>query len=188
MEERRAQRRRYNNSPKGVARNLRAEHDLDGPGSVHWADQMFDQNTRCAICGLPTYMLAVYRERGWPWFLGRRFGSGSHPRLTLDHVVPGSNEELRLLCHLCNSLRGARRLSDEEVLVLVRKKWHWYCGLRFLWWLNTSPGVGGRLHRSARCAKRDAQFAAEASPEGTVQSNETSTPSPSPTPSANSAE
>lgn len=120
---------------------------------------MFDPGARCAICGIPNYLITVYREGGWPWFLGRRHGAGSKPRLTLDHVVPGCNEGgFRLLCHACNSLRGESRLSDEEVLREVRSKWEWYSGLRFLWWLNTSPGIGGRLHRSATCASRDAGF------------------------------
>jgi len=121
---------------------------------------LFDPGSRCAICGLPTYLLTVYRERGWPEFiLGRRDGAGSHPRLTIDHVVPGWNDgELRLLCHACNSLRGACRLTDEEVLAEVRDKWRWFSGLRFLWWLNESPGVGGRLHRSAHTSRRDEQF------------------------------
>lgn len=178
--------RRYNASPKGVARNLRSEHGISKEESLQWATHILDPGVRCAICGLPNYLLTVYRDRGWPWFLGRRFGAGSHPRLTLDHVTPGCNEgQLRLLCYVCNSLRGACRLTDEEVLVEVRNKWHWFSGLRFLWWLNTSPGVGGRLHRSVRCAKRDAQFAAGAIAETTPTSNTPSTLSASPNPYAN---
>lgn len=139
---------------------------------------MFAPGSRCAICGLPTYLITVYRDGGWPWFLGRRYGAGSHPRLTLDHVVPGCNEGgFRLLCFACNSLRGANQLTDEEVLVNVRDKWRWFSGLRFLWWLNTSPGVGGRLHRSVRCQKRDAQFAAGATPEEPPQTNDPSSTS-----------
>jgi hypothetical protein len=138
---------------------------------------MFDPGSRCAICGLPTFLLAVYRRRGWPWFLGNQHGAGSHPRLTLDHVVPGRNDGgLRLLCRACNSLRGACRMTDEEVLVEVRDKWRWFSGLRFLWWLNETPGQGGRLHRSERCQKRDAGYAAGAVPEPTVPSSATSTP------------
>lgn len=79
----------------------------------------------------------------------------------MDHIVPGCNEGgFRLLCHACNSLRGAARLSDEEVLLDVRDKWRWFIGLRYLWWLNTSPGVGGRLHRNDYCDRREADFEA----------------------------
>lgn len=82
------------------------------------------------------------------------------------------------MCYACNSLRGASRLSDEEVLVEVRSKWRWFTNPRFLWWLNESPGVGGRLHRSEACAKRDAQFAAGDLVESTAELTETNTPSP----------
>lgn len=63
-------------------------------------------------------------------------------------------------------------MTDEEVLVEVRYKWRQFSGLRFLWWLNTSPGVGGRLHRSISCEKRDAQFAAETTPEQQTDTSE----------------
>lgn len=186
QKDRRAKARIYNASQKGIARNLRCEHGLDKPTSEHWAGQLLNPGAQCAICGLPTYLITVYRERGWPWFLGRRDGPGSHPRLTLDHIVPGDNNGgLRLLCYVCNALRGACRMTDEDVLVNVRDKWQWFSGPRFLWWLNTSPGVGGRLHRSIRCAKRDAQYAAGASPEPPPTANETNTLSPSPNPFAN---
>lgn len=184
----RARARRYNSSKAGVARNLRCEHGIDRPTSEYWVDRMFHPGSRCAICGLPTYLLEVYREQGWPWFLGRRHGAGSHPRLTLDHVVPGNNDGgFRLLCHACNSERGASRLSDEEVLNSVRGKWQWFVGLRFLWWIHASPGVGGRLHRSETCAKRDAQFAAGATPELPTTASTKSLESASPSTSANSA-
>lgn len=174
------QRRKFNASRKGVARNLRSEHGLSRPASEYWTDRLFNSGARCAICGLPNYLIAVYRDRGWPWFLGKRFGSGSHPRLTLDHIEPGKNNgKFRLLCHACNLLRGAQRLTDGEVLLAMRGRWRWFCGLRFLWWLNTSPGVGGRLHRSVQCQKRDAQFAAGATPESPPPTNATSTSSSS---------
>lgn len=158
-ESRREQRRKYNRSKKGVARNLRCEHGIDRPTSEYWADRMFDPESRCAICGLPTFILDAYRESGWPWFLGRRTGAGCHPRLTLDHITPGDNAGgFRLLCHACNSERGAQRITDEDVLLIVRGKWEWFIGLRFLWWLHTTPGQGGRLHRSPATAKRAAEW------------------------------
>jgi len=104
----------YNQSLKGIARNLRCEHGIDKETSVYWAGVLLDPATRCVLCGFPNYLIRVYRERGWPWFLGRRFGAGSHPRLTLDHIVPGCNDGgFRALCFACNSLRGADRLTYE---------------------------------------------------------------------------
>lgn len=186
---RKEQDRTYNRSPRGVARNLRCEHGIDKPTSEYWAQQMFNPGSRCAICGFPTYLFEVYKTKGWPWFLGRSYGAGSHPRLTLDHIRPGDNNGgFRLLCSACNGLRGAGRLSDEEVLHEVRSKWRWLSALRFLWWLNTSPGVGGRLHRSLACQKRDAQFVDGASPVVDSTPPMTSTNSPSALPCADSAE
>jgi len=134
---------------------------MDRTTSEFWTAILFHPNTRCAICGLPNKMISAYRRRGWPWFLGRREGAGSHPRLTLDHINPGRNADgFRPLCIECNRTRRAAQYTDEEVLLVVRDKWLWFSTPRFLWWLNTSPGVGGRLHRSERCAKRDSKFAA----------------------------
>ena len=176
---RKARMRQYNASPRGIARNLRCEHGINKEESLQWALAMLDPGSRCSICGLPNYLIRVYRERGWPWFLGKRLGAGSHPRLTLDHVIPGIlSGGLRLLCSACNAARGACRLTDEEVLNEVQGKWRWFTGPRFLWWLHTSPGVGGRLHRSERCLKRDAKFADGASVKPDP-STPTTTPSPS---------
>ena len=156
QEHRRAKARRYNASRKGVARNLRCEHGMDRETSLYWADALLHPFTQCAICGLPNMMLRVYKQRGWPWFLGKRDGAGSHPHLTLDHVVPGKLEGgFRPLCSACNSTRGAEQFSDEEVLQIIRDKWLWFTGIRFLWWLNDTPGKGGRLHRSLLCERRE---------------------------------
>jgi hypothetical protein len=180
--------RLYNQTPRGIARNLRCEHGINKETSMSWALVLLDPGSRCAICGLPNYLLRTLRDRGWPWFLGRRFGAGSHPRLTLDHLVPADNSGgFRPLCHACNSLRGAGRYTDTEVFNDVRSKWLWFTGIRFLWWLNTSPGVGGRLHRSDRCQKRDAEFADGASPQPDPTTRQPSTPSPSSPMSATSA-
>jgi hypothetical protein len=181
-------RRRRNGSPKEISEHLRSRHALTRDLSEHWAAILMNPGTRCAICGLPNYVIKTYRERGWPFFLGKRHGRGSAPRLTLDHIVPGCNSGgFRPLCKLCNTLRGANRLTDQEVLIEVRSKWQWFTGPRFLWWLCTSPGVGGRLHRSERCTKRDAQYADGATDQPIPSPPATSTPSPSPTASATSA-
>lgn len=149
-----------------VARLLRSNRGLSREESEQWAAILMNPGSRCAICGLPNYLIKVYCERGWPFFLGKRFGRGSHPRLTLDHIVPADNSGgFRPLCFACNSMRGAAQFSDEEVLTEVRSKWQWFTAPRFLYWLNSTPGVGGRLHRSVRCQKRDAEYADGASPQ-----------------------
>jgi len=178
----------YNASPRGVACYLRARTAMTKELSERWAAILLNQGSRCAICGLPNYVIKTYRERGWPFFLGKRFGPGSHPRLTLDHVVPGDNDGgFRPLCFACNSMRGAAQYSDEEVLTEVRSKWQWFTTPRFLYWLNSTPGVGGRLHRSVRCQKRDAQYAGGASPQPDPSTITTTTASPSDLVSATSA-
>src|ERR1051325_3699273 len=156
---RRQRARLYNASQKGVARNLRSEHGMERDESLYWASVLLHPDSRCAICGLPNRMLKLYVQRGASWFLGRASGAGSHAHLTLDHISPGRLEGgFRPLCNACNSTRGANQLTDEEVLEIIRGKWFWTIGLRFLWWLNTTPGQGGRLHRSKRCATRDVRF------------------------------
>ena len=138
----------------GTARALRNHYGLDRETALHWATLMKHDGSRCAICGLPTWLLKVYYEKGWPWFLGKRT-----KRLSLDHIVPGSNTGgLRLLCGACNRTRGDARLTDEEVLKVVSDKWNWITSPRFLFWLHTTPGEGGRLHRSEATAKREAEF------------------------------
>jgi len=151
----------YNASPKGLSCRLRCIHGLSREQSETWAAILLNPGTRCAICGVPNYIVKVLREKGpWPKFFGRRHGAGSKPRLTLDHIQPGCNEGgFRPLCSGCNSLRGDNQFTDEEVLTQMRDKWAWLLAPRFLYWLNSTPGVGGRLHRSVRCAKRDAEYA-----------------------------
>lgn len=87
---------------------------------------------------------------------------GSSSTLELDHRIPGDNSGgFRPLCRACNNKRGANRFTDEEVLLWVRSKWRDVLPLRFLWWLNDTPGEGGRLHRSPACDAREQRFAAE---------------------------
>lgn len=164
-------------SVRRIASNMRCGHGMSKELSEQWAAILMNPGTRCSICGLPNYLITTYRARGWPFFLGKRFGRGSHPRLTLDHIVPANNAGgFRPLCSTCNSMRGAAQFTDEEVLTEVRSKWQWFTAPRFLWWLNTSPGVGGRLHRSDRCQKRDAQYANGATPQPEPPMTPTSTP------------
>ncbi len=53
---------------------------------------------------------------------------GAEERLSLDHVIPfafgGSDrpDNLRTLCHRCNSLRGAGRLTDDELREIANER------------------------------------------------------------------
>jgi len=149
----------YQRSEKGLARRLRSNHGLSLEESIHWARVLMDKDTRCAICGLPTSVLRQHQDRG-PWFwwiLGQREAGW---RLELDHIVPADKTGgFRPLCHGCNHHRGALVHTDEECLREATYQWQQVRFKRFLWWLNTTPGQGGRLHRSEHCAKKDAQLA-----------------------------
>jgi hypothetical protein len=117
------------------------------------------EETRCDICGIPNYILRKYfRDGPWFKFLGRRQNGR---RLQLDHITPGVNDgNYRPLCPGCNAKRGDAAFTDEEVMVWIRNMWRFILPLRFLWWLNRTPGVGGRLWRSDRMAKRHAKLVA----------------------------
>jgi hypothetical protein len=150
----REKRKLYEQSRRGIASSLRGVHGLSREESELWASTLHNPYTRCEICGIPNRMVKVYTQSGKHWILGKSF------RLTLDHITPGVNDgNYRPLCVACNATRGANEMTDAEVLAAVRSKWEWSMGLRFLWWLNTSPGVGGRPFRSKRCEQRDVKFA-----------------------------
>jgi len=76
-------------------------------------------------------------------------------RLHLDHRSPGDkNGGFRPLCPGCNIRRGNNQYSDNEVLAWIRRKWEYILPLRFLYWLNTSPGKGGDLERNEFMEKK----------------------------------
>lgn len=104
--------------------------------------------TRCAICGVPQWLIDILNKDGpWPRWLGQRFGKGCHRRLEAAHIEQGEHAKgYRVLCHACN-LRD-HRMSDEATLRQVSKLWRDLLNPRFLWWLNETPGEGGRLHRN----------------------------------------
>lgn len=144
---------RYRETVKGIAAHLRSQHNIDVSTSEHWAKILKHPHTRCALCGLSNKLIKVYTKHGKHWILGHV------RRLTFDHITPGVNDgHYRPLCSECNRTRGAAVMSDEEVLMIVGAKWRFAMAPRFLWWLNTKPGVGGRLHRNKRCETRDEKF------------------------------
>lgn len=107
-----------------------------------------DPHTRCAICGLPTRMLKAYHRIGIP--LPKNAYGSVVSILTVDHITPGGPstlENTRPLCIFCNTTRGPALLSDEEVLRRATKYWVGLLGAARTWWLNTTPGQGGRPSR-----------------------------------------
>lgn len=143
----------------GKIKRLREHHGLSDEEARKWAPILMAEETRCSICGIPNYILRKYNRDG-PWFrfLGsRKTGRG----LQLDHITPHVNDgNYRPLCSGCNAKRGDAVFTDAEVLVWIRNMWRFILPLRFLWWLNREPGVGGRLFRSDRMSKRHAKLVA----------------------------
>lgn len=154
--------RAYNAGLGGALTKLRAR-GLSEEHAQHWAPILLDDTTRCDICGIPRYVLAKYQKDGpWPRFMGKRTNGR---RLHLDHITPGVNDgNYRALCPACNSKRGDAVYTDEEVLAWIRSRWEFILPLRFLWWLNKTPGVGGRLWRSDRISQKYARFVAAHAP------------------------
>jgi hypothetical protein len=119
---------------------LQAKHGYSFEDAAFLAAQIHDPFSRCAICGMPERWRRAKRDEGWrtPHIQGR---------LTVDHIDPNALSTLsntRILCFLCNWLRGPATISDEAVLHLCRA---WYENRAFsvadLWWLHVRPGHGG---------------------------------------------
>ena len=154
--------RKYNQQAQrrslaGVATHLRNKYYLKNVIAAFWARILLNPYTRCAICGLPNYELHRFWKSG-PWFvhLGTR---RSGWRLHFDHMTPGVPDgNYRPLCPACNWKKGANLYDDATVLRWVSAKWRACGSLRFLWWLNTEPGVNGRLHRSTYVDKKNARL------------------------------
>jgi hypothetical protein len=126
---------------------LTNKHNYSPEDARILAAEIFDPYTRCAICGVPSRWLKAKHRDGW-WHMHFRCS------LTVDHIDPegaSDMENTRILCFLCNRLRGAAALTDEEVL---RQTGDWYGREGFtaqeLWWLCTSPGYGGHAQLGTR--------------------------------------
>ncbi len=128
--------RRFDRSVKGKARWLRKDHGYSVGDSLHLASLLLDPYTRCAICGVPRRWLLSQEKRGLHW-----------KGLSVDHIEPAGPSTLtntRILCRLCNGTRGAKQYTDAAVLHRVSGWYEWRGYARKdLWWLCTSPGVGG---------------------------------------------
>ena len=148
-----AQNRRSSRRANGVARRLRFDHGYSLIDSIHLSKQLTDKNECCSICGIVVWWMLLWTG---PWPNGG--GQRHHLRLQPDHIDPSGSSILsntRIVCHDCNSFRGAKLRTDEQVLKKVRAFWRWVIPVRFLWWLHTTPGKGGRLHRNWATAARD---------------------------------
>jgi hypothetical protein len=133
----------YNDSVAGIARNLVYDHGYSRHDAVILATRLRDPFETCAICGLLNHYIADGRPC---------FGWSRRERLTIDHIVAGGPSTLantRLLDHGCNSYRGAGHYTDVEVLRAARWFYLELLPPRRLWWLHSTPGVGGRRFRNA---------------------------------------
>jgi len=149
----------YNASERGIARNLSNSHGYSEEDAAALATDILNPNVRCGICGIPQWMVALNHKRGGPFFIGTaRMNTRMHPD-RINVREPHTLANTRLLCPTCNLRRGPERFADKDILRWVRYRWLSIFPIKKLWWLNTEPGVGGRLYRSPACEKRDARFA-----------------------------
>ena len=146
--------RAYKRSARGTARDLRNHYGFSPALSEHWAAILHHDHTRCSICGIPQKEIRRHTERGRHWILGRS------RRMTLDHIIPGVEfpGNYRPLCSNCNSTRKNEAFTDEEVLRATKDKWEWAINRRFLRWMCSSPGVGGKIFRTERVEKRELEY------------------------------
>lgn len=151
--------KQYDASVPGVTRSLVAKHNYTREDAAMLAESLIADDVRCEVCGIPGWLVKLNYKKGGPFFIGI---PKHHARFHPDRVVtrlPHSFSNTRILCATCNIRRGAERYSDKEVLYWVRDRWLSIFPPRMLWWLNTTPGEGGRPYRSPSCQKRDARYA-----------------------------
>ena len=138
----------YNSSHKGIANHLRSQHGYSKEESALLAVLLLNDETRCSICGIPSWLVKLNYKKGGPFFLGSR---AAHARLHPDRIdtsQPHTLANTRPACPHCNIRRGAERYTDIEVLRWIRRRWTDIFPPRLLWWLNTEPGLGGRSRRN----------------------------------------
>lgn len=153
---------RYDSSFSGLCRRFRARYNAKTQSARRLARMVMDDHCRCAICGIPNWLIQKIYQKGGPFpHIGVRMHKNTWARMHVDHIIPGgvsTKENTRPLCPACNIYRGAGRRSDEAVLGRIRWWWRENKPLRFLWWLNTTPGEGGRKHRSKSTFKREVKW------------------------------
>jgi hypothetical protein len=136
---------------------------------LEMAETLLHDHSRCAICGIPQYIVAKLYRRGYGWLQGVK---DSNRHLSCDHINPNGSsdpENLRPLCHGCNWKKRENQLTDEEVLGWARARWPrmFNNSRRKLWWLNThfenGLAVGGTLFRSEHAEKAERRIRGEES-------------------------
>jgi len=132
----------------GKANLLRSGYGYSPEDSLAVAAMLYDMECRCAICGMPAWLVALNHKKGGPFFLGTTHQNARMHHDRIDTTQPHSLANVRILCPSCNIKRGAERHTDVEVLRWVRRQWEAIFSPRFLWWMNTEPGRGGRSRRN----------------------------------------
>lgn len=137
-----------NTSAQGIARKMRGHHGYPPEEALAVAKMLLDDETRCSICGMPNWLIKLNHKKGGPFFLGtRNQNARMHPD-RIDTTQPHTRANTRPCCPTCNMKRGAERHTDVEVLRWISRRWQDIFSPRFLWWLNTTPGQGGRARRN----------------------------------------
>jgi 5-methylcytosine-specific restriction endonuclease McrA len=150
---------RHGDDPVGrVASHLKWNHSYIHDDAMVLARLLLNKNTRCAICGMPNKFLKLFR----PYPYGKEIGNR---HLTVDHIDPkgpSTLENSRPLCFSCNAYKSHWK-TDEQVFRWMRGYWdNRKIAPRYLFWLNTEPGIGGRLNRSKYTENRDKQLEGDA--------------------------
>ena len=86
-------------------------------------------DTKCKICGLSEGQRKRLNIRGYDWIEGIR------TRLSVDHIIPGTDHSwgnLRVLCLFCNTYRREALFTDHQVLAAAHKHWYDKLGHNFV--------------------------------------------------------
>ena len=128
--------------------NLMKRHHISYSRARELSKIASNEFSRCGICGIPVWWLRL--------MLKYAYGSReSNKRLSIDHLEPGDATRLRVLCYSCNARRGHAEWTDERVLTFMRRWYRYRFGVQYLWWLNITPGIGGRADRNETCTRRN---------------------------------
>jgi hypothetical protein len=100
--------------------------------------------TTCTLCGIQNKLVKEIHKNGGPFFAGSTRSWGKMHPDRVDPTLPHSLANTQLRCPNCNHYRGAAIRTDEEIFQWISQRWQDYAKPCDLYWLNTSPGKGGR--------------------------------------------
>jgi hypothetical protein len=103
-----------------------------------------NDRTTCTLCGIQNKLVKEIHKNGGPFFVGSPKSTGRMHPDRIDPTLPHSLANTQLRCPNCNLYRGAAIRTDEEIFQWVSQRWNDYAKPCDLYWLNTSPGKGGR--------------------------------------------